>query len=215
MKKSNEYVVLEYTECDSSYINELVDHINLSSKEIVDFFDGISFQEKANIKLFDNLDAFRNSCMKIWGKKEAPAWLCGLTFKMNNYYNIYTLNLEEYKKTEGHNKHTLTDLKQLIIHEFVHVCHRKYTNDAKLMVWLSEGLATTLSHQYDGCKDSFDATLEQMISGGTKYKNYYMMFSYVLTTYGRNYILKLLENKEYLSNETPRLYEEVINYYSK
>jgi len=213
MEKCNEYIVLEYTEHDNSYIDDLLSYINNYSKDVVNFFGNINFQEKIKIKLFDNLYEFRNSCMKFLGKKDIPDWICGLTFKIHNY-NIYTLSLEEYKKTEGHDKHTLIDLKQLIIHEFVHACHRKYTNDLKLMVWLSEGLATTLSHQYDGIQSSFDATLEQMINGGTQYKNYYLMFSYVLNKYGKGYILKLLNDKEYLINETPRLYEEVNNYYN-
>ena len=91
----------------------------------------------------------------------------------------------------------------------MHACHQKYTNNAKLPAWLSEGLATTISHQYDNKELSFDASLEQMLNGGTDYKNYHTMFSYALKKYGRKYILDLLKNKKKLEKETLKLYEEV------
>lgn len=102
----------------------------------------------------------------------------------------------------------MENFKLLIIHKFVHACHRKYSK-IKLPIWLAEGLATFLSHQYDGKELSFNASLEQIINGGTSYINYYTMVSYALNNYGKDYILRLLRDEEYLERETLRLYDEV------
>ena len=212
---NTDYIDLEYTEKDIEYINELKGYIDCNYKEIVDFFGITNFDAKVSIKLFDNLEKFRAACGEIRKNKEVPLWLCGLSFYKDNKYNIYSLSLEEYKKTKSHDNCTLKDMQLLIMHEFVHACHYKCTNNAKLPLWMSEGLATTLSHQYDDIEISFDATLEQVINGGIDYKNYYAMFVYVLNNYGKDYVLKLLKNTEYLEKETPKLYEEVNLYYKQ
>ena len=147
--------------------------------------------------------------------KEIPLWLCGLSFYEKNQYKIYTLCLEEYKKIKSHSECSLKELKFLIMHEFVHICHQKYTNNTKLPIWMSEGLATTLSHQCDTMKKTFNATLDQIINGGIDYKNYYVMFSYILNNYGKKYILDLLKNEEQLKKITPKLYKEVSIHYNK
>lgn len=204
-----DYIELEYSEKDVEYIEELITYINYNSQEIIDFFGITNFGEKVSIKLFDNLKHFRVACGEIRTNKEIPLWLCGLSFYKNNKCIIFTLCLDEYKKTDGHNNDTLKQLKLLIMHEFVHACHQKFTSNTRLPKWMSEGLATTISHQYDNIEMYFDATLEQVINGETNFINYHTMFSYVLNKYGRNYILELLKNKEYLEKETPKLYEEV------
>lgn len=209
MKKEIDYMHFEYSEKDIMYLEELISGIDYTSKEVISFFELYQFGEKVNVKLFDNLEEFRIKCSEKNESRKIPSWVCGLSFYENNKCNIYTLCLEEYQKTKGHTNCSLKDLQYLIIHEFVHACHQKYTNNAKLPVWLSEGLATTISHQYDNKELSFNATLEQMIDGGTDYKNYHTMFSYVLENYGRKYILELLKNKKKLEKETQQLYEEV------
>jgi len=216
MKKNNEFLEIEYTEKDLDYIDELMSYMNSNLKEIINFFELYDFGEKVNIKLSSKLDTFRSSCLDIWNNNgNIPDWMCGLSFYKDNKYSIYVPCLEEYKKTDGHSNDSLNDLKLLLMHEFVHICHRKYNNNIKLLPWLSEGLATTISHQYDNYELSFDATLDQMIKGGTPYKNYHTMFLYVLNKYGRNYILQLLNDKDYLYKITPKLYEEVVSYYCK
>ena len=206
-------IKFEYTLKDMSYIDELMGYVNSRFSEIISFFDMNDFDGQIIIKLFDDLECFRSKCME---KKncEVPVWLCGLSFYENKKHNIYTLCLEEYRKTKGHSMCSLNDLKLLLVHELVHACHLKYTNNMKLPVWLSEGLAVTLSHQFNDYEDlEFNATLEQMIKGGVDYKNYYVMFSYVLNNYGREYILKLLKDKEFLEKQTSKLHEEVIKNY--
>ena len=99
---------------------------------------------------------------------EVPLWLCGLFFRKNGKNYVHSLCLEEYRKTDDHNSCTLEIFKRLITHEFVHACHRIYSN-IKLPIWLGKGLATFLSHQYDGVELLFDTTLDQIINGSADY----------------------------------------------
>lgn len=150
-----------------------------------------------------NLEISMLEIQKNVSVDEIPKWLCGVAHE--NF--VYTLCLEECVKTKGHEEHNLDDLKYLIVHEFTHCCHNKFKNGSTY-IWLAEGLSTTISHQYDKCDDIFNFTLEQTKNGGPDYRNYHTMFSYVYETYGREYILELINNFSLLEEDTPKLYEE-------
>ena len=207
---------IEYTEKDKLYIEELVDYIEMVSQEIVDFFGIENFGNKVEVKLWDDITEYRKSQFEVYPcgaetAAEIPKWSCGFAYSENNKSYVETLCLEEYRKTLGHDNGTLDDLKHLILHEFTHAVHLKI-ND-KDYVWLSEGLATTISHQYDNYDLTFDATLEQMKGDDyTHYTNYHTMFYYVYETYGRDYILELVNNYELQKQETERLYNETVEY---
>lgn len=207
MIKELKYINLEYNECDKNYIEELIDYINLSSEEITNFFNINSFNPKVEIKLYDDIDNF-NEWYYYFNKKEAPLWFCGFSFKMNGVYHINVLSLEKYKKTQGHEKHNLNDLKYLIMHEFVHSCVLKI-NNSSLPAWLNEGIAIKLSHQYDNKEYKFNASLNEMINGCNNYINYYTMFSYVIDKYGKDYILDLIINNKAF-DETEKLYNDLL-----
>lgn len=207
MIKELKYINLEYNECDKNYIDELIDYINLSSEEITNFFSIDSFNPKVEIKLYDDIDKF-NEWYYYFNKKEAPLWFCGFSFKMDNVYHINVLSLEKYKKTQGHEKHNLDDLKHLIMHEFVHSCVLKI-NNSSLPAWLNEGIAIKLSHQYDNKEYKFNVSLNEMINGCNNYINYYTMFSYVIDKYGKDYILDLILNNKAF-DETEKLYNDLL-----
>ena len=207
MIKELKYINLEYNECDKNYIDELIDYINLSSEEITNFFSIDSFNPKVEIKLYDDIDKF-NEWYYYFNKKEAPLWFCGFSFKMNGVYHINVLSLEKYKKTQGHEKNNLNDLKCLIMHEFVHSCVLKI-NNSSLPAWLNEGIAIKLSHQYDNKEYKFNASLNEMINGCNNYINYYTMFSYALDKYGKDYILDLILNNKAF-DETEKLYNDLL-----
>lgn len=207
MIKELKYINLEYNECDKNYIDELIDYINLSSEKITNFFSIDSFNPKVDIKLYDDIDKF-NEWYYYFNKKEAPLWFCGFSFKMNGVYHINVLSLEKYKKTQGHEKHNLNDLKCLIMHEFVHSCVLKI-NNSSLPAWLNEGIAIKLSHQYDNKEYKFNASLNEMINGCNNYINYYTMFSYALDKYGKDYILDLILNNKAF-DETEKIYNDLL-----
>ncbi len=103
---------------------------------------------------------YRNIVYKGDYKKQIPDWIFG--FALSN--EVQTLSLSEYRKTKNHENATIIDLQKLIIHEFTHAAHNKIHNNC-VMIWLTEGLATTLAHQYDDKKLKFDATLDEIKMG--------------------------------------------------
>lgn len=87
--KNSKWFELEYTRKDEKYIDELLEYIEEKSKEVSCFFDIDRFDEKVYIKLFDNLDSFREACSKVRRNREIPMWLCGLSFQEQGKDYIY------------------------------------------------------------------------------------------------------------------------------
>ncbi len=219
MKKELDSMIIYYTEKDMEYIDEVIDYINNNCKEIMDFFNVLQLDKKVNVYLHSSVEEFREKCKECGFGDEngnVPLWICG--FK-NDKNEIHTLCLDEYRKTEGHKNGNLTDLKYLILHEFSHRVYSCATKDDGISyskgryVWLNEGMATALSHQYDNVKLSLTASLEDMINGCNNYNSYHTMFVYTLETYGRDYILQLVHNYDKLVEDTPKLFDEAKQLY--
>ena len=216
MKKELKYMTIEYTSEDLGYIELFIDELNRISEEIVRFFNIKEFGNKVHVVLNDKLEKFRQKYIEVGYYLEedgtVPKWSCGFA----DGDIVETLCLKEYRKTLSHENADVEDLLHLILHEFTHSCHNKVMLDQeKYYVWLSEGLATTLSHQHDKSELIFNATLDEMKDGLTDYRNYHTMFKYVLDTYGRDYVLKLIEDYDLLVSHTPVLFEETKEVYNK
>ena len=87
--------------------------------------------------------------------------------------------------------------------------------------WFLEGIATYLSDQFKHREEKsnksfkFKASYDDIVKRGNLYPQYYLFFKYVVETYGRDYILKLLHNHELMMSETPKLYDEVKEHYKQ
>lgn len=213
MKKIKlKYIIIEYPNKMLEELKEFIANLEKETERIVNFFGITNFEEKVKIKIWDNLNEFRAFAKEnnffIDNNGNVMEWLCGITYKNN----INTLTLEEYRKTKGHENGNLNDIIYLILHEFVHACHDKLTNNKKIYKWLADGLATTISNQYNDRELSFNATLEEIQNGNIDYINYHTMFVYVYKTYGKNYIITLINNYELQEKETPKLYYETRKY---
>lgn len=211
MIKELKYITLEYTNKDIEYIEELTNHLEKETERIVTFFNIKKFENKVKIKLYDNIDTFREDVNKII-KRNVPDWMCGLSFnKEENIECIYALSLEELKKAEGHNNANLIYLEQVILHEFIHSCNSIVSKKLEV-IWFVEGLATYISGQINNKEILFtnDMTLDKMIdmNQGINYINYYSLFKYTYETYGYDYIMKLLKDNNLLKEVTPILLEE-------
>ncbi len=214
-RKELKYIDLIYSDKDLKYINDLIDQFEFTSEEIVSFFRLNSFGNKVKVKLFDSLKDFRSALKAFDGvptdrKGKIAPWICGISLGGE----ILTLCLKEFKKTKGHKKEDLDDLIHLVLHEFVHECHKKASGTIDCY-WLSEGLATSLSHQKDGDQKIFHATMVEMRDGSNDYTSSYTMFQYVYGKYGHEYILDLIYKAGKAVADTPKLYEEVIHQYQK
>lgn len=210
-----DYMIVESTDKDKDYIDGFASKLNSISKEIIDFFEISKLSRKMPIMLYDSLEEFRK-IYKDFGYNldddgNTPLWVCGFSHKGD----VHVLCLDEYKKTFGHEDATSDNLLYLILHEFVHSCHGEFANINKCYKWISEGVATTISHQRDNDDMIFDSDLDGMMYGLSNYQNYHTMFKHVLDTYGKDYVLKLIKDSSFMESETPKLYEEVNNIYGK
>ena len=203
MVKELKYIIIEYTDKDLEYIDDICKEIDSKSQIIIDFFEIGNFDNKVQVKLFSDINEFRRFHQEVYGF-EPKNWLCG--FRLD--YNVYTLSLSEYRKCYSHEDTTILDLIKLILHEFTHVIHFMKNKKCNY-IWLGEGLATYLSGQYSDAS-SINCTYDELLNG-CSYTNYKVMFEYVLNNYGKEYVLKLIDDEEFLNKETKRLYEEVKN----
>ncbi len=214
MQKSLEYVELNFTEEDLEYSQTIINKVQEISKEIVEFFEIKDFGSKVVARFWNSLEDFRTYLKEVSQKEECPDYVCGFCNYVNEIEYIEILSLKEYRKTKSHENGTIEDLCYLVLHEFAHACQRKYKK-TKCYTWLSEGCATTISHQFEKYPKVMNATLEQMQYGRTNYNNYHTMFYYVYKKYGRDYILNLMANFALQEKETPRLYKELKQTYKK
>ncbi len=212
MVKETKYLLIRYDNLIENEIEKNLKELEKKIEKAIIFFELGNKYAKAGLKIYSSLDDFRKKAYETFPHykkiEDIPMWVCG--FIEND--TIYTLSLEELKKTIVHDKSTDSDWIKLIIHEFVHICQR-YISNLKKYPWIKEGMATYLAgqhQQYD--YSSFDATLEQLTMGGTRYFNYYLMFKYVYEKYGKEYIVNLFKDDELLEKETPKLYKELIKY---
>ena len=203
-----DYYILEYSNEDFEYIEELKSYIDLNILDIIEFFNLENFKDKINIKLFGDLEDFRNVINKLTNM-EVPEWLCGFSFGKGDKEYIYTLSLDNYKKTLSHENDELVDLKKLIMHEIVHACNKKYTGNYNVPLWLKEGLALYLAKQDKYINKELNANCYELMNDVVSYHNYLIVINYALNKYGKEYILGLLNDKEKAVKETFRLYEEI------
>lgn len=207
MIKELKYMVIEYSDKDLDYIDDICKIIDSKSKEIVDFFEISKLDNKVKVKLFSDIVEFRNFHNQVFNK-EPKNWVCG--FALDN--SVYTLSLSEYKKCYSHENATISDLIKLILHEFTHAIHIMRNKKCKYQ-WLGDGLATYLSGQYEDANE-IKCTYDELLNC-CSYANYKLMFKYVLNTYGKEYILKLIDDGELLNKDSKRLFEEAVSFYKK
>lgn len=203
MIKNLKYINIEYTDNDLEYIDYICDEIEKKTEDIVNFFELNEFGEKVNIKIFDDIDNFRNFYNKTF-KREPKDYICG--FSKGN--NVYTLSISEYIKCYSHENSSIEDLIKLILHEFTHSIHFKRHSNMNV-IWLNEGAATYLSGQHKDVKE-IKGTLDDLLNGKCSYSDYKLMFEYIFNTYGKEYILKLIDSEELLNKETKRLFNEAL-----
>lgn len=152
MKIELDNMIIEYNNCDLDYIEFLVESLNKRSMEILHFFGFEKLEPKVRIRLWPNLEKYRN-VFKLENQN-----IVGIRQKVNQIPTIEMLSLKEVKKIKYYENATINDFENLVLHEFVHECQSRYTTK-KSYIWLWEGMATYLSKQY-GETYFFSSTLE-------------------------------------------------------
>lgn len=205
MKKEMEYMTIEYNTCDLPDIEEISCILKKEIKDVLNFFEITKLEPKVTVRLWPDLEKFR----KVFALKNQN--IVGLRQKVKEKPIIEIVSFKEIKKIKYYENMTREDFARLILHEFVHECHVKFTTK-KCYIWLWEGAATFLSKQYrkiNPCCSTLDEMKERK---NTNYQEFYTMFSYVYQTYGKSYIVKLLTDFTLQEKDTPRLYLETKDY---
>lgn len=212
MKITFEYFDIEYTKKDEEYINLVIQSLKEKYIEIMDFFNLESLSRRIQIKLWDNLEEYRdffNEKMKKYNRK-VNDWEVARATNNQKECRIDLLCLSERKKCRSHDKDTIDHLVKVLLHEFTHICHFEYNHQQDSMPWFVEALATNLSNQYDTL--DIDCSLKDILNGTAYYNNYYSMGKYLLDNYDKNHILELAKNKDLLERETEEIFEQAIEY---
>lgn len=209
MKRKFGVFEIEYTTDDFAYIDKLVEELEDKYLNIMEFFNLQRLEHTVNIKIWNNLEEYRNYFSKKINRK-IPNWEVARATINKNESRIDLLSLKERVKCEGHQEDNLDNLLKVIIHEFVHICHITYNNYRCSMVWFGEGLATNLSNQFT--KSEINCSLDDILNGKAQYINYYSMVKYLLDNFSKDYILGLAKDKALLEKETKDIYYKTIEY---
>ena len=125
------YFEIEYSKKDTEEIQLIANKLKDKYLDIMHFFNLERLERKVFIKLWDNLNEYRNffnERMKEYNKK-VPEWEVGRSISNFEECRIDLLNLEETKKCRGHQNDTIDSLIKVCIHEFVHTCHYAYNGN--------------------------------------------------------------------------------------
>ena len=202
---------IEYTKDDLDYIDNLVNYLKNNYKDIMNFFNLKEFNKKIEIKLWNDINLYRNNMSDKYNVK-IPNWEVGRGYRGKKGIYIDLLSFNECKKAKGHNNDKLEYLFSVLIHEFVHVCQFEYNDSTPTLTWFNEGLATNLSGQYKNCPYIITSSLQDILNAKSNYNNFYLMGKYLLNNYDKEYTLKLAKDKELLIKDTPKIYKETLKY---
>lgn len=204
MIKETDNFIIEYTNCDTEYIDIVIDKLNKKAKDIMSFFKIDKLPYKVIVKIWSNLDDFIvNAPFKL------ADWCVGYA---KGAFEISLLSYDEIIKRKSRASDTINEIPYLVLHEFVHICHNMKNNTGECfdcVQWVGEGIACLLSGQYESKKYRLVSSLDDIKNEkSNNYLEFFTMTKYVFETYGAEYLLTLALNKELSLKETPHLYEE-------
>ncbi len=177
-------------------------------EEINKFFNISSLSKPLYIRLWGNLEEFRKNEHEVYGRKKIASWLCGVARDLDGRFVIDTLVLSELNKCESHEKDSMQDLENLIVHEYIHQSIETISKD--VCDWLHESLATFLSGQKGEKIEKFSyEDLEN--DKGLNYSTYYFVGQFIVENYTSVQINRLLNDKTFLKQESSKIYNGVIS----
>ena len=208
MKYETEEYIINYNECDKEYIKDFIKYFEIEKENIFDFFSIDKLDKKLIINLYDELEKYA----EYRHHQLFETSVGNMDVDDNNYY-IHMLSYKELIKRKGHTLDQLDYLYKIVVHEFVHICHENIEPIRKSLVWIREGIACLLSHQYDHREMELkNCTLEDLLNDNRVwYINYYSLMNFALINYGIDYVRQLIFNSEFGKEETSKIYNEFMN----
>lgn len=214
--ESSKFIVL-YDASDKN-IYQLIETLEQKSQDIMDFFGLKKLNKKVIVKFYYSIEGYKAHLIPYLEemKETYHEWMIADTMDDN----INMLELSLCRQLNSHKDETIKDQMENILHEFAHICHHELLgeNNSHGHIWFSEALATNLSGQdyneneiicnYDQLKNDFTNTQNN-------YSTSYLMGKYMLSNYGKDFVLKLIKNWWLLDEFAPKLFEETKIYYNQ
>lgn len=189
---------------DKEYI-QLLENIQNKFKKINVFFGIDVLHKPVIIKLWDNVDSFRDNERIMFGRQKVANWLCGVARNLTDVFQIDTLILSELNKCESHEEETIVDLEKLITHEYVHICVSEI-GECKVE-WLDESFATFLSGQKPNKIGS--CTMQDLIDDNNcEYSTYYALGNVICDNYSNEEICKMIKDERFLKLHIKDIFEK-------
>ena len=181
--------------------------INERKNEIFDFFGSDEIDLPFNIYIYDSIESLVKG-MKDRGFRDDPDYMCACHKDEDN-----SLNYFEPKENPSSNEFSKEEYKNVIFHEFVHGI--QYTLFGYAPEWVTEGIAKYLDGTY---KKGIKYLMENYINtrdipdqkeieeefGFHDYDSYdyaFIMVSYIIEVYGKDYLIELLKDINKLNKE--------------
>ena len=206
---------------NSNYKDEVDKIITDRQDEIFNFFNSSKVDLDINVYIYDSIESLV-SVLKRRGFSNNSDYMCACFKDEDN-----SLNFFEPKDNPNSNEWTKEEYKNVIFHEFVHGI--QYTLFGYAPEWVTEGIAKYLDGTY---KKGIKYLLENYINtrdipdqkeieeefGFHDYDSYdyaFIMISYIIEVYGKDYLIELLKDINKLNNEKIGLLNRAVNYYNR
>ena len=203
---------IHYTKDDLDYIPEIINFLTERIPELTNFFklENLDTKDKPQIILYNNYNQFRNDCVIY--NIGSSSYIVAFFKRIHGINTIRALNLKEQKKGTGHENDNLEKLMLRLLHEYAHFLHRIKINmplTEGSTLWFIEGLATTITHQYDHLPLETTCNIEDITNQKVGYNTYRTLMTYLLQEYGQEFLLNILDKKDVQENLLPTICEEI------
>ncbi len=219
MQLIGNYAIYSYDEADFELVKSIENYLNNNAKTIFKLF-GFVPQKKANIFIIPTKKEYDETLQKIRNNDSPiPEWNVGTTSYKGN---IYYLSLRDYKNTTHKNilqdsLNVMSYYLKALFHEYIHFVTFEYCYLREFPIpckCILEGIAQYYSEQKDISTLKFDYSLEDILYGSNCFDGWLLYVNYIVKHYNEDYLLGLLEEFGYATNEIERIYEDVKKYYN-
>ena len=204
-----------------SNYKEVIDKIiNERKHEIYSFFNSEEVDLPVTIYIYDSIESLVKG-LKNRGFKDDPDYMCACQKDEDN-----SLNYFEPKDNPNNDEWSKEEYKNVIFHELIHGI--QFNLFGTIPEWINEGIAKYLDGTY---KKGIKYLMENYINtrdipdqkeieeefGFHDYDSYdyaFIMVSYIMDVYGKDYLIELLKDINKLNKEKIGLLNRAINYYN-
>lgn len=209
-----QFILICDSECKERSV-ELGVFLEQRMEEIMRFFSIEKLTNKPVIYMSSKRDVFRKHVEEIAQMHEGVCfqdWMIADTYDGD----INMLSLSACRETEAHRSMSNEEYNKVIVHEFVHICHRQCFNRMieaeKFCGWFWEALATNLSMQEYPFIE-VDCTAEQLLlefpNIPNSYTHAYNIGKYMLSNLEHTKIMEYVYYPEQLAEETAGILEKM------